>query len=135
MSTCARRHLSRWGTIAARAWRAPGSEPSVGHLRSVPARRPGVRRSFGLRRTLRIQSLGSKMLPSGHGVEIDDARGQVGQLLVGRLFLVEGTAENVLVAGAAEQPGVGAHGAVAGDLVVLDPLRGGDQAGVADVLI
>src|SRR5688500_5453103 len=72
---------------------------------------------------------------SGRRVQIDDARGELGQLLVRRLLLVERAAEDLLVAAAAQQLGVGADGAVAGDLVVLDALGRGDQAGVADVRI
>src|SRR6185295_430480 len=56
---------------------------------------------------------------------VDVALRQLAQPLVRLLFLLQRPFEQRDVLALAEQLGVGAHRAVAGDLVVLHPLRGG----------
>ena len=57
---------------------------------------------------------------------------QFGQLPVGLFLFVEGLLEQLGDFLVAEMKGEGARGAVAGDFVVLDALRGADQPGIAD---
>src|SRR5688572_3258079 len=67
------------------------------------------------------------------GARVDDALGQCGQAVVGLALLVERLLQRAGVVAHPQPVGVGADAAVAGDLVVLHPLRGGDQARVDGV--
>src|SRR6478609_237699 len=63
-------------------------------------------------------------------LEVDHGGGELGQRVIGRLFLVQRRLQQPCGVLHAELLGPGAQGAVAGDLVVLDRLRGCEQAGV-----
>ena len=62
--------------------------------------------------------------------EVDRLGRDLGEGLVGVALLLGRGVEEAHGLAVAEQLGVGAHRAVARDLVVLDPLRGGDDPGV-----
>src|SRR5579884_453343 len=64
------------------------------------------------------------------GLFVDHRDRQLGQLLVGLLLLVQRFLQETDRLVEAQLLGPGAGGAVARDLVVLDLLRSGDQAGV-----
>src|SRR4051794_17695727 len=65
-----------------------------------------------------------------HRVPVHPALGQFAEELVGRLLLLERLLKELDGAFVPEGLRVAAERAVGGDLVVLDPLRGGDQARV-----
>src|SRR5262249_45596238 len=62
-----------------------------------------------------------------------DLLGQLGQLLVGLFFFVEGFLQHFGGLALAEHLGIRAHAAVAGNFVVLHPLGSRDQSGVEHV--
>ena len=66
---------------------------------------------------------------------IDEALGQVSQLLVGRTLFLQGLLEQLRGERVSECLGVSAGGAVVGDLQVLDALRRRNQPRVANVAI
>ena len=59
----------------------------------------------------------------------------LGQLFVRGFLFVERLLEDLLGLAVAEQFGEGAGAAVAGDFVVLDALGGGNEGGIADVIV
>src|SRR5262245_9958824 len=69
------------------------------------------------------------------GAAIDLALRQDGELLVGRLFLVEVLLQQGGAVAAAELLGPGDQAAIAGDLVVLHRLRGGDERRIEHRLV
>src|SRR3954465_239036 len=63
-------------------------------------------------------------------LEVDHGGGELGQGVIGRLFLVQRRLQQLCRVLHAELLGPGAQRAVAGDFVMLDRLRGCEQAGV-----
>src|SRR5215210_124885 len=95
------------------------SSPSAWNLSSALRTPPRRGEGFGDRRSM----------PS-HRLLVHMGFGELRELLVGHLFFLESPLQERRMHLLAEHLGVGADRAVAGDLVVLDPLRGGDEAGV-----
>src|SRR5579864_5159842 len=67
------------------------------------------------------------------GFDVDLGLGKLGELVVGLFLLLEGLLEHLHGLLGAEDLRVGADGAVGGNLVMLDTLRGGDQPGIDHV--
>ena len=64
------------------------------------------------------------------GLDIDHLFGQLRQLLVRRSFLIECLLEQLLIGMVADLMGIRPYAAIAGHLVVLHALRGGNQASI-----
>src|SRR5512140_3644867 len=104
------------GQSKARQSPASSLEPAKGCLTSVIAR-----------------SASDARTRSAFCVDVDAGFGDRGEELVGIAFLVERLLEKVCLLVVAEGARVGTDASVAGHLVVLDVLRGGDQPRVEDV--
>src|SRR5439155_5097666 len=116
--------LSRWR----RRTRTP---PSASRRCSGSANRTIAGRSTSSRKSSRNNPASLRALQS---VPVDDVLGELGELLVGLPFLVERLLQELGNLRQTEQARVCARRAVTGDLVVLDLLRGLDQAGVEHLI-
>jgi hypothetical protein len=69
------------------------------------------------------------------GDEVDHRLGELGELPIGLCLLGERDLKQLCALGVTEHLGLSASGAVTGDFIVLHPLGGGDQAGIAHAFI
>ena len=81
--------------------------------------------------------IGRRLLAVDYVLDLggDGVFGEIGEVLIGFLFLLEGLLEEIGDFFVAEVLGNGAGGAVAGDLVMFDTLGGADEAGIADGIL
>src|SRR5206468_4318059 len=103
--------------------------------RLVSVAREVMSRKLASRRRRRQGSPPAFSFSICHSVDVHHALGYIRELLIRLTLFVERLLQQVGVLREAERGGEGADGAVAGDLVVLHALRGGDHRGVESIAV